>query len=380
MLARLGARTGGDFVSMKARAAFASDERRDALRGEFELRSAEQVTEVLGNMKGALMKIGQMASYLDQGLPEPVRDALADLQIRCAAHVGGAGRADGPLRVGGRSRRGLRRMGCDAPGGGVDRSGAPRRHPRRCRRGGEGPVPRGRGGDESGPVEHRPVVRAAGDDVHRAWTPSRSSTRSASGWWRSSTTCTRPTTSACSPTHFRGHPFIHIPEVVDELSSQRVLTTELAEGARFADVVTLVPGRARPGRRVSVPVRLRGHLRPPCLQRRPASRQLPVRSRRPRHLPGLRIVQAVQRRRGGGAGGDDPGPRHSPGPGRVPRHPRADRDPDPVRGRVRRDAGGLLQPLLRVRARRRGDGAHPGVRDRIRPALLRSLGTRTRRS
>src|SRR5436190_16586557 len=31
-------------------------------------------------MKGALMKIGQMASYLDDGLPQPVRDALASLQ------------------------------------------------------------------------------------------------------------------------------------------------------------------------------------------------------------------------------------------------------------------------------------------------------------
>ena len=28
-------------------------------------------------MKGALMKIGQMASYLDEGLPEPLRLALA---------------------------------------------------------------------------------------------------------------------------------------------------------------------------------------------------------------------------------------------------------------------------------------------------------------
>ena len=31
-------------------------------------------------MKGALMKLGQMASYLDQGLPEHVREALAELQ------------------------------------------------------------------------------------------------------------------------------------------------------------------------------------------------------------------------------------------------------------------------------------------------------------
>ena len=32
---------------------------------------------------------------------------------------------------------------------------------------------------------------------------------------------------------YRGHPFIHVPEVLDELSTSRVLTTELAEGVRF---------------------------------------------------------------------------------------------------------------------------------------------------
>jgi predicted unusual protein kinase regulating ubiquinone biosynthesis (AarF/ABC1/UbiB family) len=32
---------------------------------------------------------------------------------------------------------------------------------------------------------------------------------------------------------YRGHPFIHIPEVLGELSTERVLTTELAEGVRF---------------------------------------------------------------------------------------------------------------------------------------------------
>ncbi|MGH9273568.1 MAG: ABC1 kinase family protein, partial [Acidimicrobiales bacterium] len=32
---------------------------------------------------------------------------------------------------------------------------------------------------------------------------------------------------------YRGHPFIHVPEVVAELSTERVLTSELAEGVRF---------------------------------------------------------------------------------------------------------------------------------------------------
>jgi predicted unusual protein kinase regulating ubiquinone biosynthesis (AarF/ABC1/UbiB family) len=35
---------------------------------------------------------------------------------------------------------------------------------------------------------------------------------------------------------YRGHPFIHVPEVVDELSTARVLTTELAPGARFHEL------------------------------------------------------------------------------------------------------------------------------------------------
>lgn len=35
---------------------------------------------------------------------------------------------------------------------------------------------------------------------------------------------------------FRDHPFISVPDVIDELSTSRVLTTELAVGSRFADV------------------------------------------------------------------------------------------------------------------------------------------------
>ena len=44
------------------------------------MRTAEQVAATLGNMRGALMKLGQMASYLDEGLPEHLRVALSQLQ------------------------------------------------------------------------------------------------------------------------------------------------------------------------------------------------------------------------------------------------------------------------------------------------------------
>src|SRR3546814_12154149 len=43
------------------------------------MKTAAQIAETLGNMKGAMMKLGQMASYLDSGMPPHVREALAQL-------------------------------------------------------------------------------------------------------------------------------------------------------------------------------------------------------------------------------------------------------------------------------------------------------------
>jgi tRNA A-37 threonylcarbamoyl transferase component Bud32 len=37
---------------------------------------------------------------------------------------------------------------------------------------------------------------------------------------------------------YDGHPFIHVPKVIDALSTRRVLTTELATGARFSELET----------------------------------------------------------------------------------------------------------------------------------------------
>jgi len=79
-LARIGGVTAGRYAMHRARRVFAAAERREELDRRFEIRSVEQVVATLGNLKGALMKLGQMASYLDQGLPEHVRSALAQLQ------------------------------------------------------------------------------------------------------------------------------------------------------------------------------------------------------------------------------------------------------------------------------------------------------------
>jgi predicted unusual protein kinase regulating ubiquinone biosynthesis (AarF/ABC1/UbiB family) len=67
-------------AAAKVASNFVSESRAQKLRESAELRSADQVAQLLGEMKGAMMKLGQMASYIDQGLPQPVRDALAQLQ------------------------------------------------------------------------------------------------------------------------------------------------------------------------------------------------------------------------------------------------------------------------------------------------------------
>lgn len=80
-LAKMGAKTSTSYVVHQAkRAATSSPERRAELDEAYELKSAEQVAEALGNMKGVLMKLGQMASFLNEGFPEHLRDQLATLQ------------------------------------------------------------------------------------------------------------------------------------------------------------------------------------------------------------------------------------------------------------------------------------------------------------
>jgi predicted unusual protein kinase regulating ubiquinone biosynthesis (AarF/ABC1/UbiB family) len=71
---------GAQYAGTAARKMFAGAERRIELDRDRELRTAEAVAERLGNMKGALMKLGQMASYVDEALPAPLREALAQLQ------------------------------------------------------------------------------------------------------------------------------------------------------------------------------------------------------------------------------------------------------------------------------------------------------------
>ncbi len=77
---RLMARRGTHFALTKVRGVGADDDRRRELEEQFKIRTAEDVARELGNMKGVIMKAGQMLSFILDGLPEAARESLASLQ------------------------------------------------------------------------------------------------------------------------------------------------------------------------------------------------------------------------------------------------------------------------------------------------------------
>jgi predicted unusual protein kinase regulating ubiquinone biosynthesis (AarF/ABC1/UbiB family) len=77
---RLAARGGARYASNAPRLFAAAGEHREQLRNDLALQTAEDVAATLGTMKGVLMKLGQMASYVDDGLSPAARRTLSRLQ------------------------------------------------------------------------------------------------------------------------------------------------------------------------------------------------------------------------------------------------------------------------------------------------------------
>ncbi|CAN5649474.1 AarF/ABC1/UbiB kinase family protein [soil metagenome] len=74
------ARNGARFVVHRGRRLFARGEQRVSLDDRFTIRTAEDVARELGNMKGAMMKFGQLIGFIMEALPPEAQQALAVLQ------------------------------------------------------------------------------------------------------------------------------------------------------------------------------------------------------------------------------------------------------------------------------------------------------------
>ena len=77
---RLMARNGARFASHRIRRPLVHASRRDELDNRFAIRTSQDVARELGNMKGALMKFGQLLGFIMEALPIEAQRALATLQ------------------------------------------------------------------------------------------------------------------------------------------------------------------------------------------------------------------------------------------------------------------------------------------------------------
>ena len=233
---RLAARGGARYAANAPRLFAAAGAQRQQLRDDLALRTAQDVADTLGTMKGVLMKIGQLASYVDDGIAPPARRILGRLQdsvppmsAELAASVIEAELGAAPERV----------------------------------------------FKEWDPL---PIAAASIGQVHRAITadglavavkvqyPGIAETIAADlgnvSLIRSLLKMAVPSQDVTSlieelrerigeeldylreaenqrlfAAHFDGHPTARVPKIVDELSTARVMTSELAAGARFAEML-----------------------------------------------------------------------------------------------------------------------------------------------
>ncbi len=240
--ARLASSIGADVALTRARKVFARAQRRGELDDALSLRTAEQVVESLGGMKGALMKIGQMASYLDEGLPEPIRDALASLQsgappmsgelaAGCVERELGRPPEDlfiewDPVPLAAASIGQVHRALCLDPADGLEKAVAVKvQYPG---------VDQAITADLANADLLGNVLRMLfrGLDPEPLVEEIRERVVEELDYLREADN------QRLFADFYRDHPFIIVPRVVDAFSSRRVLTTELATGARFDELLT----------------------------------------------------------------------------------------------------------------------------------------------
>lgn len=234
-LGRLALRVGGRYVARSPRLVFASVARRSELRHDLALRTADDVAEELGSMKGVLMKLGQMASYIDEDMPETFRLAMARLQHKAP-----------PMSAALASAVILEELG-DAP----ERVFA-RWDPLPFAAASIGQVHRAmtrRGRAVAVKVQYPGIARSITSDLRNVGLLRRIAAAAFPGLDARALIdelgerladevdySLEADNQELFARYYQDHPFIHIPEVVRELSTARVLTSELVAGSPFEEL------------------------------------------------------------------------------------------------------------------------------------------------
>jgi predicted unusual protein kinase regulating ubiquinone biosynthesis (AarF/ABC1/UbiB family) len=242
---RLTARNAFRFVSHRARRRFVHRDRRAELDDAFTLRTAEDVARELGNMKGALMKAGQLLSFIIESLPENAQQALSSLY------------SDAPPMSDDLAASVVRsELGASPESVFLDWSRSP------VAAASIGQVHRAvtRHGDEVAVKVQYPGVGDAieadlsnADVLYRMITSfalKGLDTRALVDELRTRMRDELDYRIEAANVHefrsaFEGHPFVSIPGVVDELSSRRVITTEWVDGLSWNDFAAQATPDAR---------------------------------------------------------------------------------------------------------------------------------------
>ena len=232
---RLFARGGLRYVSSAPRLYAAAGQQRQVLRADLALQTAEDVADTLGAMKGVMMKIGQMASYVDNGLSPAARRTLARLQDSVPPMGPELAAAVVEEELGAPPGRVFARWDphpiAAASIGQVHRAvtldaqavAVKVQYPR---------IAEMMAADLRNVALLRRILRitAPAQDVDALLAELRDRVLEELDYRREAANQQR------FATYYRDHPTIHVPSIVSELSTRRVLTTELADGARFAEL------------------------------------------------------------------------------------------------------------------------------------------------